>query len=66
MLRSVKKTLFRVLCLGALCLRELMAEPDAKEFVNLGIESAKKQDFTQAKAHFEKACTLKDGFGCVF
>ncbi len=30
MLGSVKKTLFGVLCLGALCLRGLMAEPDAK------------------------------------
>ncbi|AGT73476.1 tetratricopeptide repeat family protein [Helicobacter pylori SouthAfrica20] len=66
MLKGFKKALFRVLCLGALCLRGLMAEPDAKELVNLGIESAKKQDFTQAKTHFEKACELKEGFGCVF
>ncbi|PDW57953.1 Sel1 repeat protein HcpA [Helicobacter pylori] len=66
MLGSVQKTLFGVLCLGALCLRGLMAEPDAKELVNLGIESAKKQDFAQAKTHFEKACELKNGFGCVF
>lgn len=43
-----------------------MAEPDAKELVNSGIESTKNQDFTQAKTHFEKACELKDGFGCVF
>ncbi len=52
--------------MGALCLRGLMAEPDAKELVNSGIESAKKQDFAQAKTHFEKACELKEGFGCVF
>ncbi len=54
------------MCLGALCLKGLMAEPDAEELVNLGIESTKKQDFAQAKTHFEKACELKEGFGCVF
>ncbi len=60
------KAFFRILCLGALCLRGLIAEPDAKELVNLGIESVKKQDFAQAKTHFEKAYELKEGFGCVF
>ncbi|GAA8468398.1 hypothetical protein HpDR51_29820 [Helicobacter pylori] len=65
MLKNVKKALFRVLCLGALCLGGgLMAEPNAKKLVDLGRNSYSKQDFTQAKKYFEKACELKDGVGC--
>ncbi|MCQ2849563.1 SEL1-like repeat protein [Helicobacter pylori] len=65
MLENVKKALFRVLCLGALCLAGgLMAEPNAKKLVDLGRNSYSKQDFTQAKKYFEKACELNDGDGC--
>ncbi|EMG88016.1 beta-lactamase HcpA domain protein [Helicobacter pylori GAM112Ai] len=42
----------------------LMAEPNAKKLVDLGRNSYSKQDFTQAKKYFEKACDLKDGVGC--
>ncbi len=66
MLKGSKKSLFRVLCLGALCLKGLMADPNAEELVNLGIEGYDKQDFTQAKKYFEKSCELQNGFGCVF
>ncbi len=33
MLGGVKKAVFRVLCLGALCLGGLMAEQDSKELI---------------------------------
>ncbi|WP_423752488.1 tetratricopeptide repeat protein [Helicobacter pylori] len=41
-----------------------MAEPNAKKLVDLGRNSYSKQDFTQAKKYFEKACELNDGDGC--
>ncbi len=37
MLRGVKKAVFRVLCLGALCLGGLMAESNPKELIFSGI-----------------------------
>ncbi|WP_415752162.1 tetratricopeptide repeat protein [Helicobacter pylori] len=36
----------------------------AKALVNRGKESYDKQDFTQAKKYFKKACDLKEGMGC--
>ncbi|GAA7689894.1 hypothetical protein COL0002_07180 [Helicobacter pylori] len=36
----------------------------AKHLVNRGKESYDKQDFTQAKKYFKKACDLKEGWGC--
>ncbi|AHN39814.1 hypothetical protein HPOKI673_05445 [Helicobacter pylori oki673] len=30
------------------------------------MESYDKQDFTQAKKYFKKACALKEGMGCLF
>ncbi|WQS33978.1 hypothetical protein KVF10_05305 [Helicobacter pylori] len=59
MLENVKKSLFRVLCLGVLCLGGLMAEINpgyAKALVNFGKESYDKQDFTQAKKYFKEEC----------
>ncbi len=60
MLENVKKSLFRALCLGVLGFYGgLMAEIDpgyAKHLFNLGVESYDKQDFTQAKKYFKKAC----------
>ncbi len=59
MLENVKKSLFRVLCLGALGFYGgggLMAEIDpryAKHLFNLGVESYDKQDFTQAKKYYQ-------------
>ncbi|WQY62162.1 sel1 repeat family protein [Helicobacter pylori] len=41
-----------------------MAEPNAKKLVDLGRNIYSKQDFTQAKKYFEKACELNDGVGC--
>ncbi|GAA8852002.1 hypothetical protein BTM165_06930 [Helicobacter pylori] len=41
-----------------------MAEPNPEELVLLGIKSYEKQDFSQARKYFEKACDLKDGRGC--
>ncbi len=42
----------------------LMAEPNPEELLNLGMLSYEKQDFSQARKYFEKACDLKDGRGC--
>ncbi|WP_458306183.1 hypothetical protein [Helicobacter pylori] len=36
---SFKKAIFRALCLGALGLGELMAEPNPEELVDLGVLS---------------------------
>ncbi len=36
----------------------------AKHLFNLGVESYDKQDFTQAKKYFKKACDLNNGRGC--
>ncbi len=49
MLGHFKKSLFRALCLGVLCLGGLMAEylRYAKALVNFGKESYDKQDFTK-------------------
>ncbi len=41
-----------------------MAEPNPGELVLLGMLSYDKQDFSQARKYFEKACELKDGDGC--
>lgn len=64
MLENFKKAIFRALCLGALGLLELMAEPNPEELFNLGMLSYDKQDFSKARKYFEKACELKDGGGC--
>ncbi|KNE03829.1 tetratricopeptide repeat protein [Helicobacter pylori] len=64
MLRGVKKAVFRVLCLGALCLGGLMAESNPKELIFLGITIYTDKDFTRAKEYFEKACELNDAKGC--
>ncbi|ACX98952.1 hypothetical protein HPKB_0343 [Helicobacter pylori 52] len=42
----------------------LMAKPNPKELFNLGMLSYDKQDFTQAKKYFEKACELNNSGGC--
>ncbi|RPF69508.1 sel1 repeat family protein, partial [Helicobacter pylori] len=65
MLRGVKKAVFRVLCLGALCLGGLMAEQDSKELIFSGITIYTDKDFTRAKEYFEKACRLNDADGCA-
>ncbi len=65
MLRGVKKAVFRVLCLGALCLGGLMAEQDSKELIFSGITIYMDKDFTRAKEYFEKACELNDADGCA-
>ncbi|GAA7401207.1 hypothetical protein MM0348_05620 [Helicobacter pylori] len=41
-----------------------MAKPNPEELFDLGVESNKAKDFTQAKKYFSKACGLKDGDGC--
>ncbi|GHQ56337.1 hypothetical protein VN1227_02960 [Helicobacter pylori] len=41
-----------------------MAEPNPEELVGLGVKSYDKQDFTQARKYFEKACDLNNGEGC--
>ncbi|WQT19480.1 sel1 repeat family protein [Helicobacter pylori] len=64
MLGNFKKAIFRVLCLGALGLLGLMAEPNPKELFNLGVKSYKEQDFSKARKYFEKACGLNNGAGC--
>ncbi|EMH36001.1 putative beta-lactamase HcpA [Helicobacter pylori GAM83Bi] len=65
MLRGVKKAVFRVLCLGALCLEGLMADQDSKELIFSGITIYTDKDFTRAKEYFEKACELHDADGCA-
>ncbi|MFB1309250.1 tetratricopeptide repeat protein [Helicobacter pylori] len=65
MLRGVKKAVFRVLCLGALCLGGLMAESNPKELIFSGITIYTDKDFTRAKEYFEKACRLNDADGCA-
>ncbi len=67
MLESFKKAIFRVLCLGVFGLLGgggLMAEPTPKELFDLGVESYKAKNFTQAKKYFEKACGLNVSVGC--
>ncbi len=66
MLGSVKKAVFRVLCLGALCLcGGLMAEQDPKELIFSGITIYTDKNFTRAKKYFEKACKLNNAEGCM-
>ncbi|WQV89016.1 hypothetical protein KVM15_06710 [Helicobacter pylori] len=71
MLGSVKKAVFRVLCLGALCLGALclcgglMAEQDSKELIFSGITIYTDKNFTRAKKYFEKACKSNDTDGCA-
>ncbi|GAA9092657.1 hypothetical protein TW0001_05900 [Helicobacter pylori] len=43
----------------------LMAEPTPEELVLLGVKSYDKQDFTQARKYFEKACELNSGGGVL-
>ncbi|WP_164499371.1 SEL1-like repeat protein [Helicobacter pylori] len=38
--------------------------PNPEELVDLGLESNKAKNFTQAKKYFEKACGLNNGGGC--
>ncbi|GAA8212014.1 hypothetical protein HpDR152_12090 [Helicobacter pylori] len=65
MLGSVKKAVFRVLCLGALCLcGGLMAGQDPKELIFSGITIYTDKDFTRAKKYFEKACKSNDAEKC--
>ncbi|GAA8534612.1 hypothetical protein oki114_02310 [Helicobacter pylori] len=64
MLGNFKKAIFRVLCLGALGLLGLMAEPNPEELFNLGMLSYDRQDFSKARKYFEKACDLNDSGGC--
>ncbi|WP_120907915.1 tetratricopeptide repeat protein [Helicobacter pylori] len=64
MLRGVKKAVFRVLCLGALCLGGLMAEQDSKELIFSCITIYTDKDFTRAKEYFEKACELNEALTC--
>ncbi len=66
MLGSVKKAVFRVLCLGALCLcGGLMAGQDPKELIFSGITIYTDKNFTRAKKYFEKACKSNDADGCA-
>ncbi|GAA9048490.1 hypothetical protein BTM305_01790 [Helicobacter pylori] len=66
MLENFKKAIFRALCLGCALIGGggLMAEPNPEELVLLGIKSYEKQDFSQARKYFEKACDLNNGGGC--
>ncbi len=41
-----------------------MAEPNPEELVGLGVKSYDKQDFTQARKYFERACDLNISGGC--
>ncbi|GAA7331967.1 hypothetical protein MLS206_01020 [Helicobacter pylori] len=41
-----------------------MAEPNPEELVLLGIKSYEKQDFSQVRKYFEKACGLNSDRGC--
>ncbi|GAA8513971.1 hypothetical protein HpBT265_01160 [Helicobacter pylori] len=41
-----------------------MAEPNPEELFDLGMLSYDKQDFSQARKYFEKACDLNDSSGC--
>ncbi|GAA8617361.1 hypothetical protein HpBT320_01110 [Helicobacter pylori] len=64
MLENFKKAIFRALCLGCVLIGGgLMAEPNPEELVLLGIKSYEKQDFSQARKYFEKACDLNNGRG---
>ncbi|WP_187858533.1 sel1 repeat family protein [Helicobacter pylori] len=64
MLGSFKKAIFRALCLGALGLLGLMAEPNPEEIFNVGVKSYEEQDFEKAIALYKKACDLEVGGGC--
>ncbi len=65
MLENFKKAIFRALCLCCVFIGGgLMAKPNPKELFNLGMLSYDKQDFTQAKKYFEKACELNNSGGC--
>ncbi|BAJ57057.1 tetratricopeptide repeat protein [Helicobacter pylori] len=65
MLENFKKAIFRVLCLCCVLIGGgLMAEPNPKELLNLGMLSYDKQDFSKARKYFEKACDLNNSGGC--
>ncbi len=65
MLKSFKKAICRVLCLGLLG-GGLMANQTPKELFDLGVESYKAKDYIKAKKYFEKACNLNYGGGVFF
>ncbi len=65
MLGSFKKAIFRVLRLCCVLIGGgLMAKPSPEELFDLGMLSYDKQDFSKARRYFEKACDLKESFGC--
>ncbi|EMH10077.1 hypothetical protein HMPREF1411_00611 [Helicobacter pylori GAM250AFi] len=65
MLKSFKKAICRVLCLGCVFIGGgLMASQTPKELVDLGMLSYGKQDFSKARKYFERACGLNNGGGC--
>ncbi|WJJ02680.1 hypothetical protein [Helicobacter pylori] len=52
----MRKAVFRVLCLGALCLcGGLMAEQDPKELIFSGITIYTDKNSTRAKKYFKKS-----------
>ncbi|GAA7370436.1 hypothetical protein BD0134_13800 [Helicobacter pylori] len=62
---SVKKAVFRVLCLGALCLcGGLMAEQDPKELIFSGITIHTDKIPLEPRNILKKACKLNDAKGC--
>ncbi|WP_232728145.1 tetratricopeptide repeat protein [Helicobacter pylori] len=74
MLENFKKAIFRVLCLCCVLIGGgLMAEPNPKELVDLGLKSmrlgnvsGKVEDFIRGRKYIEKACELNDGGGCYW
>ncbi|BAJ58551.1 sel1 repeat family protein [Helicobacter pylori] len=66
MLENFKKAIFRALCLGCVLIGGLMAKLNPEELFNLGMLSYDKQDFSEARKYFEKACELNSGSRCNF
>ncbi len=65
MLENFKKAIFRALCLCCVLIGGgLMARSNPEELFDLGVESNKAKNFTQAKKYFEKSCELNYGGGC--
>ncbi|GAA7972422.1 hypothetical protein HpHA38_15850 [Helicobacter pylori] len=65
MLENFKKAIFRALCLRCVLIGgRINGRPNPEELVLLGIKSYEKQDFSQARKYFEKACDLNNGGGC--
>ncbi|GAA7314051.1 hypothetical protein BD0109_02870 [Helicobacter pylori] len=63
MLRGVKKAVFRVLCLGVLCLGGLMAESNPKELIFSGITIHTDKIPLEPRNILKKACKLNDAKG---